>query len=347
MKGRLYLVLLLSAFVSCGSSDPEPVPQPEPAADSFAKGADLGWITEMETKGFSFRDASGKEMECTALMKSIGFNAVRCRVWVKPESGWCNKTDVLEKARRAKALGMKLMIDFHYGDSWCDPGKQPVPSDWKGHSAGQLAADVASHTGEVLSLLRNNAIDVSWVQVGNEVTNGFLWEECRVSGDDAANFVKVFNAGRDAVKSVYPDATVILHIDNGWNMGTLSWFYSLMNKAGAEYDMIGLSLYPSYWEGSGYPDWSVKTTQFLNNLPKLHTLYGKDIMLVEFGMPVSQPEKCRDALKTIFDGTSSYGWFKGVFYWEPESEPSRNNYDYGAFSNGTPTLALDPFKTAR
>lgn len=94
----------------------------------FAKGADLGWITEMESRGLKFYNKDGKATECTALFKELGFNAIRCRVWVNSAEGWCGREDVLVKAKRAKALGMDIMIDFHYSDWWADPGKQNVPS---------------------------------------------------------------------------------------------------------------------------------------------------------------------------------------------------------------------------
>ena len=338
-------VVMLLALVSCQrGANPEP-PQPDPVVDRFyARGADLGWITEMEKKGYKFRNAAGTEMECTALFRELGFNAVRHRVWVNPADGWCGKEDVLVKSKRAQALGMKVMIDFHYGDSWCDPGKQPTPAAWKGHTADQLAVDVADHTTEVLTLLKNNGVDVKWVQVGNEVTNGMLWETCRVQGSDAASFVKVFNAGAAAARKVYPDAQIILHIDNGWKSDTVQWFFDLM--AMADYDMIGLSLYPSYWNDSSrsYPDWKPLTTQMVSHLDTYHRRYGKPIMLCEFGMPASQPDKAKEALQYLLDNTVGKDWFKGIFLWEPESERDRNGYDYGAFSNGTPTEALDPFK---
>ena len=114
---------------------PEPEQPQEPAVDAgFAKGADISWVTQMEADGQKFYNASGKEMECTALMKELGFNAVRLRVWVDPDGGWCGKDDVLEKARRAQALGMRIMIDFHYSDSWADPSKQVTPSAWASYA---------------------------------------------------------------------------------------------------------------------------------------------------------------------------------------------------------------------
>jgi len=343
MNRILLVAALLLTFSSCrGNKEPD---NPEPPAGTFfAKGADLGWITEMESKGYRFYTRSGREMECTALLNTIGFNAVRHRVWVNPAAGWCNREDVLEKCRRAKVHGMKIMIDFHYGDSWCDPGKQPVPAAWKGHDAGRLAADVANHTSDVLTCLKNNGIDVEWVQIGNEVTNGMLWETCRVRGSSAENFIKVFNAGATAARNVYPEAAIILHVDNGWNKDVVQWFFDLM-AGKADYDMMGLSLYPAYWDDSigGYPDWKPKTQQLVDNVGFFHDRYGKPVMLCEFGMPVKLPDESKAALQFLLDNTKDKEYFKGIFLWEPESEPARNGYDQGAFSNGVPTQALDPF----
>ena len=334
-------LLMFACACSCrkpdgGGDGPEP-------AGTLVKGADISWVTEMESRGFKFYNAAGQERECTALMKELGLNAVRLRVWVDPANGWNGKSDVVEKARRAHALGMKVMIDFHYSDSWADPGKQNVPAAWKGKDASAMAAAVESHTKDVLLSLKDAGVDVAWVQVGNEVTNGMLWDSGRVAGSGAGEFVKYFHAGRQAVKAVFPQAQVILHLDNGWDLTTLNWFLTLMKGRSLQYDLLGLSLYPSYWENGAYPDWTPKVQQFVQNLPTLHDSYGKPVMLVEFGMPAGEPVKAGAALQYIFDNTRDYDWFQGIFYWEPESEKSRNGYDYGAFSGGKPTAALDPF----
>ena len=314
------------------------------AQDKFWLGADISGTTELESRGVQLYNAAGEPRECTELMKELGLNAIRLRVWVDPKGGFCNKEDVLIKALRAKALGMYIMIDFHYSDSWADPQKQPIPAAWQGHNADRLSGDVFDHTLDVLTCLKNNGIDVTWVQVGNEVTNGMLWETCRVKGQDAANFVKCFNAGYSAVRRVYPDAAVILHVDNGWKMETLKWYFDLMQESGAHYDMIGLSLYPSYWESGAYPDWHDKTQKLVSNVPVLAENYGKSVMLCEMGMPAAQPEESKAAFQYVLDSLGSQECFKGIFLWEPESERSNAFYDYGSFSNGRPTVALDPFK---
>ncbi|KAL3086429.1 hypothetical protein niasHS_008003 [Heterodera schachtii] len=100
------------------------------------------------------------------------------------------------------AQGMALMIDFHYADSWADPGQQPIPSAWKGHSLEQLVTDVYKHTYEVLSYLKS--ISVLWVQVGNEINNGMLWPIAKTPNYAAIS--KLINSGYKASKAVYPNA---------------------------------------------------------------------------------------------------------------------------------------------
>ena len=337
-------VLAVMTLSSCGqnesNSDGGQTTKP-----AFAKGADIGWYTEMEKKGYKFYTASGAEMDCPALMKSLGFNSLRFRVWVNPEDVWNSKEDVLKKCLRAKELGMKIMIDFHYSDTWADPSKQYVPKAWESYDLDAMAKAVAEHTSDVLNTLKDNGVDVAWVQVGNEVTNGMLWEKGRVKGESAAGFAKLFKAGADKVKTIYPKASVILHIDNAWNMDTLQWFYSLMANTGVKYDMIGLSLYPSYWneETNAFEPWEEKVNQAIANIPQLIKTYNRDVMLVEFGMPAAEPQKGKEALETLWNGLKDVKRFKGIFYWEPESEPARNGYALGAFNDGKPTIALSPF----
>jgi arabinogalactan endo-1,4-beta-galactosidase len=123
-------------------------------------------------------------MECMALLKSLGMDAIRLRVWVDPpgsddeycHGSWNNTADMLVKARRAKALDMRLMIDFHYSDCWADPAKQFKPAAWKELDMEGLKSAVATHTTEVLTALKNEGITPEWVQVGNETPDGMLWE---------------------------------------------------------------------------------------------------------------------------------------------------------------------------
>ncbi len=312
--------------------------KPQPAAE-FAKGADISWVTEMESRGMTFKNRNGEERECTALMKELGMNSIRLRVWVDPADGWCNKEDVLVKALRAHKLGMRLMIDFHYSDSWADPAKQNIPAAWRDFNITEMKQAVADHTVEVLTLLKENGIDVEWVQVGNETTDGMLWEMGRCS-KYPANYAKLNNAGYDAVKSVYPDATVIVHVDRGDDLSRHQWLFGELKKNGGKFDMIGMSLYPSYIEKG----WRPAVEDCLRNIKTLSKEFSCRVMVCEVGMPWDHPD-AKAMLSMLISGARATELCDGVFYWEPEAPNGYNGgYSLGAFADGMPTEALDAFK---
>lgn len=145
---KLHTLFIAAAAVLGMASCSQPEQQKEP---DFWLGADISWATEMEAHGHKLYNNAGEERECTALMKEMGLNAVRLRVWVDPSAhgNWCNKEDLLVKCQRAKELGMAIMVDFHYSDWWADPNKQNIPASWSGHSYEQMKEDLAAHTIEV------------------------------------------------------------------------------------------------------------------------------------------------------------------------------------------------------
>lgn len=348
---------MMIASAACGEKPYTPSEQEKPVEQGkavFAEGADISWVTEMESDGVKFYDASGKETECTALMKQIGFDAIRLRVWVDPEEGWCGTEDVITKAKRAQDLGMRLMIDFHFSDYWADPGKQNVPEAWKNHDLIQLTYAVGEHTKEILKALKDNGVDVEWVQIGNEVNNGMLWPMGKVQDRSAANFISFVNIGHNMVKEVYPSAKVILHVSNGHDAALFDWFFGLMNSGNAKYDIIGMSLYPMWWENGGWNDWKANVDKCIANIKAVSAKFGKPVMLCETGMPVSEPEIAKTAFGYILEQTRQIEDCHGVFCWEPQTDgvwkPSSYEelgwgaYSMGAFRNGRPTAALDPFK---
>lgn len=361
MKKMLLMTAFLAVISGCGEDSVVPdTPQPsepekiEITKGNFAEGADISWVTQMEQDGVRFYNAAGKQTECTALMKEIGFDAIRLRVWVNPEDGWCGKDDVLVKAKRAQDLGMRLMIDFHYSDSWADPSKQNPPAAWGSFDAAQMTTALEKHTGEVLQLLKDNGVEVEWVQIGNEVNSGMLWPLGKVQDRTAENFVTFLNSGYQVVKKIYPAAKVTVHISNGHEAATFDWFFNLMKLNNAKYDLIGMSLYPAWWENGGWNNWKTSVDKCIANIRSLISKYGKPVIICETGMPVSEPAMSRQALQYILDETRKIEECHGIFCWEPQTDgkwkPSSysalgwNAYDKGAFKDGKPTEALDPFK---
>lgn len=348
MKSKIFNILfILFGFgfliypTGCKKSDPVDNPTDTIKTDTtFCKGADVSWVTQMESSGKKFYNSVGTETECMRLLKSLGMNSIRLRVWVNPTDGWCNTADLLVKALRAKNLGMRIMIDFHYSDTWADPSKQTKPAAWTSLSFTDLKTAVSTHTTDVLTTLKNNGITPQWVQVGNETGNGMLWEDGKAS-TNMANYAALNNAGYDAVKAVFPTAKVIVHIQNGNDNSLFRWIFDGLKNNGGKWDVIGMSLYPST------SDWSTYNSQCLANMNDMVSRYSKEVMIVECGMSWDSPTVCKSFLTDLIAKTKTVtnGKGLGVFYWEPESYGNWNNYTLGAFDNtGKPTAAMDAFK---
>ncbi|MBQ8673983.1 MAG: glycosyl hydrolase 53 family protein [Bacteroides sp.] len=366
-------------FCACGGSGstseepvvPTPTPEPEPAPieSTFAEGADISWVTELEAEGHQFYNKAGEKRECTALMKELGLNAIRLRVWVNPTK-WCDKADVVVKAKRAAALGMDVMIDFHYSDDWADPSKQYKPAAWKGLALADLKKALANHTKEVLQALKAEGVTPKWVQVGNEIRPGMLWDEDKAlsgaSWDVTENNVVKYpmnwgnlgafvTTGYNAVKEVFPNAIVIVHLDNGYDEGLYTWFFDELKKNGGKWDMIGMSIYP-YWTMQSNSTYTPEKTitDCIANVKKVSSRYNCDVMIVETGMECGD-DKGNLASTTVLNSgkqqlalllkqckENTNGRCKGVFYWEPECRPGP--YRLGAFTaDGRPTVIMDAF----
>lgn len=311
-------------------------------AASFANGADVSWLPQMEAKGYKFYDDNGVQKDCLQILKEHGINSIRLRVWVNPSndpySGHCSKDEVVEMAKRCKNMGFRIMINFHYSDSWADPGKQYKPSAWANHSTNQLYTDIYNHTYDVLSALKANGVTPEWVQVGNETNNGMLWEDGKASVN-MRNFAWMINSGYDAVKAVFPETKVIVHLSNGYDNSLFRWMFDGLRNNGAKFDVIGMSLYPD-------PDnWWTLNNQCLYNMNDMVSRYGKEVMICEVGMDSTAASAAKEMITDLLKKVASVSGGKGlgVFYWEPQCY-NWAGYGKGAWNtNGRPTIALDAF----
>lgn len=332
----LIQICILFTFPECKKSDSNTVINP---TTSFAKGADISWLTQMESSGIKFYNSSGTEQECMLILKNLGMNSIRLRVWVNPVDGWNNTADVIAKAVRAKNLGMKIMIDFHYSDSWADPGQQTKPAAWVGQDLASLQASVYDHTFNVLTALKTNGISPDWVQVGNETNDGMLWPEGKAS-TNMANYAKFFKAGYNAVKAVNPGSKVMVHVSNGYDNALYRWNLDGLKANGATWDVISMSLYPSS------ANWPAFNSQCLTNMTDMVSRYGSQVMISEIGMSWDQPVACNEFITDLINKVKSLSNNKGlgVFYWEPEAYNNWKGYSLGAFDHsGKPTAALNAF----
>lgn len=305
------------------------------ASAQFAKGADVSWITQMEASGYRWYNDNGTQQDILQILKDHGMDTIRLRVWVNPSGGWNGLNDVVSKAVRARNAGFRIMIDFHYSDSWADPGQQTKPAAWRTHTFEQLMSDVYWHTYDTMNALAANNVFPEWVQVGNETNNGMLWEDGRASAN-MRNFAWLVNSGYDAVKAINASTKVIVHISNAYDNALFRWIFDGLRNNGGKWDVIGMSLYP---EPS---NWQTLNNQALTNMRDMRSRYGKDVMLVEVGMSWDQATASRSFIADIISKTRSAGGL-GVLYWEPQAY-NWMGYTKGAWNtNGRPTVALDAF----
>ena len=313
----------------------------------FWLGADISGTTELEARGKQLRNAQGEPRENTALMRELGLNAVRLRVWVDPveHGNFCNKEDVVRMALRTKDWGMALMIDFHYSDWWADPGQQHIPAAWRDMSYGQMRQALADHTREVLTAVREAGVDVKWVQVGNETTNGLLWPVGRAQ-EHMQQYAGLTDAGYAAVKQVFPQAQVIVHLDGACDPQRYDFIFDGLRRYKARYDMIGLSVYP-YWDIKGKltQTWQETVEKATANINRLWQKYHKPLMIVETGAEAAKPDEGKQIMAAVIDAarTRTNGHCEGVFYWAPELE---GHYPLGAFAKGRPTAIMEAFTEA-
>ena len=316
-------------------------------AQTFWLGADISGTTELEARGHQLRNAQGEPRENTALMRELGLNAVRLRVWVNPaeHGGFSSKDDVLRMALRAKDWGMALMVDFHYSDWWADPGQQNIPADWQSMTYDEMKKALADHTRDVLQTLKQAGVDVRWVQVGNETTHGFLWPMGRAE-ENMRQYAGLTDAGYAAVKQVYPEAAVIIHLDGACDPKRYDFIFDGLRRYKARFDMIGLSVYP-YWDIKAglTASWQETVERATANINRLWTKYRKPLMVVETGVEAKKPVEGKEILAAIIDAARNQtdGHCQGVFYWAPEAD---RFYKLGAFQDGKPTIIMDAFTEA-
>lgn len=331
----IFLILISSSF--CNAQ--------ETSNFSFSKGADVGWLPQMEATGYQFYDEDGTKKDCLQLLKDRGINTIRLRVWVNPSddkaSGHCSPAETVSMAVRAQKMGMRIMIDFHYSDSWADPAKQNKPLAWKSHTFSELLNDVYSHTEDVLKALKKAGVTPEWVQIGNEIPGGMLWPDG--STDNFSQLAQLLNKGYDATKAVNKNIKVIVHLDEGNKSEKFRWFFDNAKANNVKYDVIGMSYYP-FWIKSDYKE---NIDDLANNLNDMATRYNKEVMIVEVGGDYTLEQNTHDMLVAVIKAVKAVPNNKGlgVIYWEPQGEKSWSGYQLSAWkSDGKPSKALDAFK---
>lgn len=328
------------------------------AADAaeYAVGADVSFLPQAEAQGIVFKD-NGVAKPGLQIFRDHGYNWVRLRLFHTPTRLPNDLAYTIAAAKRAKELGFKVLLNYHYSDTWADPAKQYLPKAWEGNTHDELVEALFEYTRDTIAAFREAGAMPDMVQPGNEVINGMMWPDGRLPAR-WQEFAELTNAGIRGVAAGRGDAPaprIMIHIDRGGDLARTKDFYDHCRDLGIEYDVIGQSYYP-WWHGS--------LNDLRANLKFMAEEYGRDIMLVEVaynwrrseyrdgpGPFPETPEGQREFLRQVDEVVrqTPNGRGAGIFWWEPAVPPqpiaSRGMFDDE--HNALPVItAFDPPKVA-
>jgi len=293
-------------------------------AGDYAIGADLSFLRQAEERGTVFKE-DGQTKPSLQIFKNHGYNWVRFRLFHTPTRLPNNLEYTIALAQDAKKLGFKFLLNYHYSDTWADPGKQFIPKAWEGKSHEELVHAVFEYTRDTIAAFRDANAMPDMVQIGNEISNGMLWPDGKLP-DNWDNLADLLHAGIEGVeegRGEAPRPLIMIHIDKGGNLKATKWFFDKWHSYGINYDVIGQSYYP-WWHGS--------LLDLRENLIFMANEYKKDIMLVEVAYnwrpaeyrkkpapfpesPEGQRQFLDEVHRLVLATPDNRG--KGIFWWEP------------------------------
>jgi arabinogalactan endo-1,4-beta-galactosidase len=318
------------------------------AARGYAVGADLSWLKQAEDAGVVLKD-DGEPKPGLQIFRDHGYNWIRLRLFHTPTELPNDLEYTLAMAKEAKARGFKILLNFHYSDTWADPGKQYIPSAWENLSADELVDAVFEYTRETIVAFREAGVMPDMVQHGNEVIGGMLWPHGKIP-ENWDRFAALVKAGIDGMDAAVGDAhrpEVMVHIDRAADLPATRWFFDKFHTYGIDYDVIGQSYYP-WWHGS--------LLDMRENFAFMANTYNKDIILVEVAYnwypmeyigkrapfpesPEGQAEFLDEVNRIVMNTPNNRG--QGIFWWEPVwpgGRGSRGMFDYEG--NALPSVAV-------
>ncbi|MGO2953089.1 MAG: glycosyl hydrolase 53 family protein [Lactobacillus sp.] len=254
------------------------------------RGVDASSYLALKNAGVKYYDFKGRETPLMKVLHDNGVNYLRLRIWNDPKNaagkyyGGGNNDVVtdLQIAKEATKYGMKVLLCFHYSDSWADPGKQILPKAWKAGVADhvKMRQHVQDFTYQTVKQFVNAGVKVGMVQVGNEITKGAIgiwgtdWTKVWKNKCQSQLLDSYLKAGVKGARGAAPKALVAFHLESP----DVAKYQTIMNdwkSDGVDYDVLGTSFYPFWWN----------TTQRLHDIQNLAARYGKLFVVLETAWP--------------------------------------------------------------
>jgi arabinogalactan endo-1,4-beta-galactosidase len=227
---------------------------------------------------------------------------------------------------------MQLFVDFHYSDTWADPGKQIIPEAWRDATTiDELATRLSEYTTESLNQLIANGARPDMVQVGNETTPGMLIHvpgpdtDCwgnnsivnsgvtgQASNQNWDNLATLFEAGISAVRAVDPSISVVLHVENTDDVDGVRWWVDNALSRGVDFDVLGLSAYTAF---QGQPSvWRNTLQTMAQEYPELKFIIAEyNPNRTEANEMVNQLPNTRGLGTFFWEPTQSGTWGESLF----------------------------------
>lgn len=310
------------------------------------RGGDISYIPRIEDAGGTYL-SDNVTSDPVKIFKQNGMNFFRLRIWHTPSGGYCNLEKTLEMAQRIKDDTTGFILDFHYSDTWADPGHQKIPSAWENLDFKNVVESLYSYTYKVVQALKQQNTIPDIVQLGNEINSGMLWEIGKVGGtfDTETQWnqlTQLLNAGKNAVLDASGDDSlkIMIHLALPENSDGIKWFVDNLNNYGFTFDILGVSYYP-WWHGN--------MSRMQETLNSIANYYDFDILIAETAYPftlgyndntnniVGNPEWLHDGypasetgqrnfLKDLFQIVHNIPNNRGVgiLYWAPENISAPN-----------------------
>lgn len=257
-------------------------------------GGDVSLLLTYEENGANYMDIDGKKItDLLAFLKEQGLNTMRVRLFVDPSkaSAEAKGQGVRQDLEYVKKLGKKIkdaglgfMLDFHYSDTWADPEHQTMPQEFIMVNTPAYEY-IYTYTKNSLEAMVTAGATPDFIQIGNEISFGMLWDGCKVKhnsdwtaylDDNWDSFSKALKNASKACREVCPEAKIIIHTEQCANNPTLDVaFFNRIKANEVNYDIIGTSYYP-YYKGP-ISNLDKGLTQLEINFP------DKQIMIVETG----------------------------------------------------------------
>jgi|ETN07SMinimDraft_1059922.scaffolds.fasta_scaffold05870_4 arabinogalactan endo-1,4-beta-galactosidase len=300
----------------------------------FINGVDISMLYQIEeNNGIYFEN--GIAIDPIDIFKQHGVNTIRLKIWHTPDPEFNSLQNVLQMAQRIDSIGLDIMLNFHYSDTWADPSHQTKPSAWESIDFETLADSIYDYTNHVITRLKTQGTLPKFVQIGNETDCGLLWPDGYIC-DESNTAEQWLNLGILYNNAISGIQDAIDEMDTVWTLGHLShgglWYFSNLFNEGVSLDIIGQSYYP-WWHGS-LDELSTNLTQLSNEFQKpiviVETAYpftlswndntnniiGMESQLLD-GFPASEIGQL-NFLQAVKDRVTNNEFGAGICYWSPE-----------------------------